>query len=262
VQQSRAFDPLLAWIGHKSEAIIADWVHDFSGLDVQLRPAFMARSTEFPFIHASFDRISLDPFVTWQFKTAHHYTGHKWDEGIPTDIRVQVQTEMLVAGTQRAAVVVRIGGREFRLFWEARDERFIREHLIPAAEELWGRVQRHDPPPVWTIAELNEIATEDAPIELSEDAFEVLERITVLSSDIQAQEKERDALKVALAQYVGAADTLTFEGRKVATWKQQKGRASFDREGFRADHPDLLAQYTTQGAPFRVLRRSKTKETK
>lgn len=258
----REFDPLLSFIGHESEHIIEKWVHQFSGLDVRLEPAFMARSDERPFIHASFDRLSYGPFTTWQFKTAHHYTGHKWDEGIPTDIRVQVQGEMLVAGTQRAAVVVWIGGREFRLFWEDRDERFIREHLIPAARELWDRVQADDPPPVSTLAEVNEIATEDRPVELSEQAFEVFERITVLNSDIKAQEEERDALKVALANYVGTADTLTRGGQKIATWKQQRGRVGFDKEGFGLDHPHLLAKYTRTGAPFRVLRATKAKETK
>lgn len=258
----RPFDPLLSFIGHKSESIIADWVHEFSGVDVELKPAFMARSVGYPFIHASFDRVSYDPFMTWQFKTASAYVGHKWDDGVPDDIRVQVQTEMLVAGTERAAVVVWIGGRDFRLFWEDRDDRFIREHLIPAAEDMWRRVLQGDPPPVSTVAEVNEVTTEDRPVDLSETAFETLERITVLNSDIQAQEKERDALKVALAQYVGTADTLMFEGVKVATWKQQKGRAGFDREGFALDYPHLLAKYTRIGQPFRVLRRSKPKETK
>lgn len=258
----REFDPLLSFIGHESEAIIEKWVHRFSAARARLAPGFMARSDEHPFIHASFDRVSYEPFITWQFKTAHHYTGHHWDEGIPTDIRVQVQTEMLVAGTQRAVVVVWIGGREFRLFWEDRDERFIREHLIPAAADLWDRVERHDPPPVSTIAEVNAITTEDRPTELSEAAFETLERITVLNSDIKAQEQERDALKVVLAQYVGAADTLTRDGRKVATWKQQKGRVGFDKEGFGLDYPHLLAKYTRMGQPFRVLRATKTKETK
>ena len=258
----RKFDPLLGWIGHKSESIIADWVHDFSGLNVKLEPAFMARSDEYPFIHASFDRVSHHPFTTWQFKTAHHYTGHHWDEGIPTDIRVQVQAEMLVAGTRRAAVVVWIGGREFRLFWEDRDERFTREHLIPAAQDMWRRVVENDPPPVSSLAEVNEIATEDRPVELSEAAFETFERIAVLNSDIKAQEEERDALKVALAQYVGRADTLTRGGQKVATWKQQKGRVGFDKEGFGLDHPHLLAKYTRIGQPFRVLRTAKQKEQK
>lgn len=140
------FDELLGWIGHQSEAIIHRWVEKFSGLNVTLKPGFMARSIEYPFIHATFDRISEDPFLTWQFKTAHQFAGHHWDEGIPTAIRVQVQAEMLVAGTQKAAVVVWIGGREFRLFWEARDEQFIQEHLIPTLRDLWGNVQAKTPP--------------------------------------------------------------------------------------------------------------------
>ncbi|WP_217181422.1 YqaJ viral recombinase family protein [Streptomyces sp. AC495_CC817] len=256
----RPFDELLSFIGHESEHIIEKWVHQFSGLDVALRPAFMARSVEFPFIHASFDRVSEDPFTTFQFKTAHHYTGHKWDDGIPTDIRVQVQGEMLVAGTRRAAVVVWIGGREFRLFWEDRDDRFIHEHLIPAARDMWSRVLAGDPPPPSTIAEVNAISTVDRPVELSDLAFETFERITVLNSDIRAQEEERDALKVAFAQYVGSADTLTRHGRKVGTWKQQKGRVGFDREGFTLEHPQLAAKYTRTGEPFRVLRATKQKE--
>lgn len=254
----RQFDPLLSFIGHESEHIIEKWVHQFSGLNVQLEPAFMARSVDYPFIHASFDRWADG--IPYQFKTAHHYTGHKWDEGIPTDIRVQVQGEMLVSGAQRACVVVWIGGREFRLFWEDRDDRFIREQLIPAAEELWQRVLNDNPPPASTIAEVNEITTEDRPVDLSETAFETFERITVLNSDIKEQEQERDALKVALAQYVGTADTLMRDGQKIATWKQQKGRVGFDKEGFGLDHPHMLAKYTRIGAPFRVLRASKTKE--
>lgn len=258
----RHFDPLLSFIGHESEPIIEKWVHQFSGVDVNLQPGFMARSVEHPYLHASFDRVSAGPFLTWQFKTAHHYTGHHWDEGIPTDIRVQVQAEMAVAGTSRAAVVVWIGGREFRLFWEPRDDRFIDEHLIPTVRDFWdANVRAHVPPPVSSIAEVNALPTETVETELSVEAFDVLERITVLNSDIDAQSKERDALKVALAQYTGAADTLTYQGRKVATWRQQKGRVGFDEEGLRADHPNLIAKYTTQGAPFRVLRRTRTKET-
>lgn len=258
----RTFDPVLSFIGHESEPIIHKWVEKFSGTDLTLAPGFMARSVEWPFLHASFDRVAQNPFLTVQMKTAHHYAGHHWDEGIPTDIRVQVQAEMAVAGTARAAVVVWIGGREFRLFWEPRDDRFINEHMLPAVQQFWdGNVRAQVPPPVSSMAEVNAIVTTELESDLSEEAFEVLERITVLNSDIDAQTKERDALKVALAQYTGTADTLTYRGEKVATWRQQKGRVGFDKEGLRADHPNLIAKYTTQGAPFRVLRRTRTKET-
>ena len=251
----RDFDPLLGWIGHQSEVIIANWVHAFSGLDVQLEPAFMARSVEFPFLHASFDRVSENPFTTWQFKTAHQYTGHHWDEGIPTDIRVQVQAEMVVAGTRKAAVVVWIGGREFRLFWEDRDDRFIHEHMLPALSAFWDDVQAGRAPAPSTLAENAELyPSEAAEVEASETAMEAVERRAVLLSDIQSMQEEADALKLVIANYMGSADTLTFEGRRVLTYKTQKGRESFDAAAFKAEHPDLANQYMKQGAPFKVMR--------
>lgn len=251
----RDFDPLLGWIGHQSEVIIANWVHAFSGLDVQLEPAFMARSVEFPFLHASFDRVSENPFTTWQFKTAHQYTGHHWDEGIPTDIRVQVQAEMVVAGTSKAAVVVWIGGREFRLFWEDRDDRFIDEHMLPALSAFWDDVQAGRAPDPSTLAENAEMyPSEAAEVEASETAMEAVERRAVLLSDIASMQEEADALKLVIANYMGSADTLTFEGRRVLTYKTQKGRESFDAAAFKAEHPDLANQYMKQGAPFKVMR--------
>lgn len=258
----RHFDPVLSYTGHASEDIIEGWLRKFSGLDLDIRPGFMARSVEWPFLHASFDRVVPRPFTPVQMKTAHQYAGHHWDDGVPTDVRVQVQAELAVAGASRGLVVVWIGGREFRLFWEPRDERFIREHLIPAAADLWdAHVRAKIPPPPTTVAEVNAIATTATEVELSEQAFDTLERITVLNSDIQAQTEERDQLKVVLGQYVGEHDTLTFDGQKVATWKQQKGRQGFDQRAFRDAHPDLAAEFTTQGQPFRVLRRVKAKET-
>jgi putative phage-type endonuclease len=251
----RDFDPLLSFVGHESEPIMHKWVEQFSGTDVTLEPGFMARSAEFPYIHATFDRVSRAPFLTWQFKTAHHYTGHHWDEGIPTDIRVQVQGEMLVAGTPRAAVVVWIGGREFRLFWEPRDERFIQEQMLPALDEAWARVRAHNPPEPTTLAEVYDVwPSEDKSLEASDTALEAVERRAVLLSDIKAQEEEADALKLVIAQYMQDADTLTHQGRRILTWKTQKGRQSLDRQQLELDHPDLVAAYTRQGAPFKVMR--------
>lgn len=257
----RAFDPLLSFVGHESEPIIHKWVEKFSGTDATLSPGFMARSADLPYIHASFDRVSTRPsFLTWQFKTAHHYTGHHWDEGIPTDIRVQVQGEMFVAGTQRAAVVVWIGGREFRLFWEARDDKFINEQMLPALDLAWAQVRAGNPPAPTTLAEAYDVwPGEDRSIEASDTALEVAERRAVLLSDIKAQQEEADALKLVLAEYMGDADTLTHDGRRILTYKPQSGRRSFDREALENDHPDLVAAYTRQGSDFRVMRTIKEK---
>lgn len=257
----RPFDPILGFVGHESEPIIHKWVELYSGTDAKLEPGFMARSTEMPFLHATFDRVSRAPFITWQFKTAHQYAGHHWDEGIPTDIRVQVQAEMFVAGTPRAAVVVWIGGREFRLFWEPRDDRFINEQMLPALETMYAKVRAKNPPEPTTLAEAYEVwPSEDRTLEASDEAVEAVERRAVLLSDIQAQQEEADALKLVIAQYMGPADTLTYGGRKLLTFKTQAGKMSFDRAALEADHPEIVAQYTRQGAPFRVMRTIKEKD--
>lgn len=262
----RPFDPILGFIGHESEHIIHKWVEDFSGVDVTLEPAFMARSTAYPFLHASFDRVSSDPFTTFQFKTAHQYSGHKWDEGIPTDIRVQVQAEMLVAGTQRAAVVVWIGGREFKLFWELRDNKFIDDHMIPALTQFWADLQAGVAPPPANVAEITDQwhdsgESMEAPDELQE---RIEQRAFLLAT---AKEAEEDAKKitVTLGQFMldNNVEAFTVNGQKVLTYKRQKGRASFDKERLFAEHPDLnINDYMTQGAPFLVMRTHKLKEKK
>jgi len=248
------FDPVLGFIGHRSEVIIAEWVERFSDqAGVKLEPAFMARSVECPWLHASFDRISHDEtgrLVTWQFKTAHQYGSHHWDEGVPTDIRVQVQQEIFVAGTEGAWVVVWIGGREFRMFWEPRDERFIRDYLIPTTEAFWfDHVVAAVAPEPSTLAEVDALMPGDADHVLDGD-----ERLYDLWSEFgrqQALEKEAaqmlDVVKLELKKAMQAAEAieLRHDGKTLFTWKQNKPTRVFDKKRFEADHPDLAAEYTS-----------------
>lgn len=257
---AREFDPVLGFIGHASEPIIAEWVERFSEQrGVKLEPALMARSVEWPWLHASFDRVSHDPsghLVTWQFKTAHQYTGHHWDDGVPDDIRVQVNAEMAVAGTTGAWVVVWIGGREFRLFWEPRDDAFIEGYLVPQTREFWDAVKNRREPQPSTLHELYEVypSAADTVLEGSEQVVEAAERRAVLLSDIRAQQAEADALTLTIGQYMGNAETLLAPGgRKVLTYKTQQGRRSVRVEDAEREAPHLIRQ----GSPFKVMRHVK-----
>jgi predicted phage-related endonuclease len=69
----------------------------------------------------------------------------------------------------------------------------------------------------------------------------------------QAEEAEKFARDM-IARFMKTNEAITYEGRTVLTWKEQAGRASFDAERFRAEHPDLAAQYEKQGSPIRVMR--------
>lgn len=257
----REFDPVLGFIGHASEPIMHEWVERFSGLDLTLQPGFMARSIEHPYLHATFDRLTSDGTKV-QMKTAHQYTGHHWDEGVPTDIRVQVQAELAVSGDQRALVVVWIGGREFRHYWEPRDDRFIREHLLPGVQAFWeDHMLAGVAPAPSTVAELNEMTVEPRKATEADDTvLEAIERRAVLLSDAESMLDEADALKVAIGTWMGDADTITHHGRNVLTFRYQKGRAGFDQRSFRDAYPQLYSQFVNQGSPFRVMRTVKQKE--
>jgi putative phage-type endonuclease len=260
----RPMDAERAFWGHEAEPGLHRWVERFSGTEATLEPGFMARSTEIPYLHATFDRVSYSPFLTWQMKSAHEYTSHQWDEGIPTDIRVQVQAEMFVAGTQRAAVVVLIGGVRGRLFWEARDERFIQEQMLPALDEAWAQVRAQNPPEPSTLAEAFDIWPGEPKRvhEVDDDLFDLLEELTVSRSDRGAMEVREKELKLQIAQAVGDATELLRDGRVAYTFRPQKGRQSFDREALELEHPEIVAQYTRQGAAFRVIRHVPEKEKK
>jgi hypothetical protein len=74
----------------------------------------------------------------------------------------------------------------------------------------------------------------------------------------QAEQIEQ-AAKDHIARTMLDAEIATFDGRKVLTWREQAGRSSLDVARLRAAHPELVAEFTTQGSPSRVMRLSNTK---
>lgn len=67
--------------------------------------------------------------------------------------------------------------------------------------------------------------------------------------------EEETALVDAIAREMGEHDEVTdASGFTMLTWRQQKGRQSFDTKAFQQAYPDLYAQFTKQGESFRVMR--------
>ena len=259
----KPFDPLISLVGHMDEAVMSRWLVELSGLNPVLKPGFMARSVSHPFIHATPDR--MWDGIPVQLKTAHEYTSHKWDEGIPTEYRVQVQTEMFVTGAPRALLVVRIGSRDFRAIWEPRDDRFIDGHMIPALTEFWAGVTDGVPPAPSNVAELAEAWPDDAGVmDAPEVALEWIEKRAFLLATAKEAEDEAKQITQAIGGFMldAKVDTLTVNGRKLLTYKKQKGRESFDTARLKTERPELVAEYTKQGADFMVMRTYKAKETK
>lgn len=68
-----------------------------------------------------------------------------------------------------------------------------------------------------------------------------------------AEEREK-AAKDALARLMKDGEAGTLNGVTVVTWKLSKGRESLDQKALKAAHPQIVEEFTKQGAGFRVMR--------
>jgi predicted phage-related endonuclease len=74
----------------------------------------------------------------------------------------------------------------------------------------------------------------------------------------QAEQIEK-AARDHIARFMLDAEIATHNGTKVLTWREQAGRAALDVARLREAHPELVAEFTSQGSPSRVMRLSNTK---
>jgi predicted phage-related endonuclease len=81
------------------------------------------------------------------------------------------------------------------------------------------------------------------------DAIDDLQAVKAKIKELETQE---DAIKTRVLCELKEAETLAYQGVKVATCKTQT-RTSFDSKAFEKDHPDLYAQYKKTSST-RVLR--------
>ena len=58
-----------------------------------------------------------------------------------------------------------------------------------------------------------------------------------------ASVSEEDALTETLKVFCSDADTITYEGSVLATWKQGKDSSKFDKDAFARENPELYAKY-------------------
>jgi predicted phage-related endonuclease len=72
-------------------------------------------------------------------------------------------------------------------------------------------------------------------------------------------EKAEKFAKDMIAQRMLDAESVVSNGFTVLSWKQQKGRTSFDQARFETEHPDLYSKYLKTGSPIRVMRLGKGK---
>jgi putative phage-type endonuclease len=218
-------------------------------------PEAIIRHPSRPYMLATLDGVT-DSGRLLEVKTARNAEG--WGEvgtaDIPEAYLIQVQHYLTVTALTVADVAVLIGGSDFRIYEVPADPE-LQDLIADVEESFWKLVQTGEPPAPATAADamrqfrtVRPGATVTA-TQAIEEIVSNLMRMRIAAAELEAMQ---DAQKALVMGFLGDAETLVdLQGRPLVTWKQAKGAARFDTAAFKADSPDLYAEYVKAGEPTR-----------
>lgn len=209
-----------------------------------------------------------------EFKTTHPRNADQWDGYIPDLAEVQVHHAANVVGATHAVVACLIGGQRL-VIHEVALNRNVQDMLLEAEADFWEHVQRDTPPPLdghtSTLDALTrEWAHKPEPREVvAEEVVEPWQQYlhaVADEKDAVARKKEAQARLAALMDGHGklvtgdrvwaAAQRGQLAERRLQAEhpelyaKYLAPREVFDRDAFKADHPDVFQQF--QGVSIRA----------
>jgi putative phage-type endonuclease len=269
-------DTAATYWGRKLEDLVAEEYSVRTGRKVE-RCNDTLRHPEAPHLIGHVDRLVWDggrPRVRGQIrttrilecKTAGAHMADQWGpEGtdqIPEVYIAQVQHYLCVTGCEVADVAVLIGGRDFRVYEIPRDDELImvmRQSLL----EFWSLVTLRVPPEPTTLADIAKRWPRDTGGQVMADAITVgaVDALREMKAQHKTLEADIDALEAAVKKVLTDRATLLGpDGHPLATWKTQTAKR-LDQARLKAEHADLVAQYTTESTT-RVFRLASPKALK
>lgn len=235
--------------GRALEPVIRQQYAERTGRTVRL-PDGIIRHPQIDFMLANVDGVTDDQRVL-EIKTAR--TSQDWGEPgtdeIPQVYLVQVQHYLAVTGFAVADVATLIGGSDFRLY-EVPADAELQEMIIEGEREFWRRVQDNEPPEPVSYADVQARfgrSSTAAAVEADTDLRDYVRSLHAIKQQMAALKEHEEDFKTRIMLALGEADTLTFSGLTLATWKAAKAAERFDSKAFRAAHPDIYQQFLKTG---------------
>jgi len=246
------------WWGTNTEALTAQRFEEITGIET--RRIGTLQSKKNPRHLANIDRLTADGGI---LEIKDHETlsdaGKTVQKGeITGHAYAQLQWGMHVSGRSKAWFAAKVGKTTHVIGPISRDEAFI-ENAIRLADTFWGQVETVTPPPVDFASVTDEElaqrfntvdleATVEAAIpELALDDLAELEEVKAQQAELK---ERRDAIERRIKAQIGDKEYLTVNGQPVARWQPVTSKR-WDSKAFKADHPELDAQYRKESVSRR-----------
>lgn len=235
-----------------------------AGVYVAPSPGLL-QSEDHPWLSATPDRILVDRRTRsimmglLEAKTADKYLEREWADGVPLYYQIQTQVQMLVTGAPWVDVVPLFGGNKMPEPYRVYRDREAIAQIIDLTGAWWRAHVEAGVPPEPDVNDMTRLPQvwpgDDSAIDLPESLVGRLLVRERIKARIKMLEKAAARVELDLKTTMRDATTAWWQPPKspdalaapapvkVATWSRYPVR-QFDRDSFRADHPDLDEKYT------------------
>ena len=214
---------------------------------------------EHAFMCAHMDRFVLEggaanstptPTRILECKTAHPFSSGDWGEAgsdeVPMSYLCQCIWYMAITNINQVDLAVLFGNSDFRIYTMNRDLA-LENTLLEKASLFWNDyVIKDTPPPAQSEADCQTLFSRGDPkksLEAQSETLELAKRVALLNSEIDVREGEISSIKQSIMSQMGEAETLTYQGKVIATWKAPKPSYRLDSKRLEMDHPQIASHY-------------------
>ena len=263
-KETKRLDSLPLRFGSFAESFVASEYARSTGFEL-IHDESIYIHPEYSFMSAHIDRFVLDggpaspnsnstptPTRILECKTANPFSAGDWGEvgsdEVPMSYLCQCIWYMAITNINRVDLAVLFGNSDFRIYEIARDLE-LETVILQKASLFWNDYVLKDiAPPVQSEADCQTLFSKGDPaksIEAKQDALDLTKRLQVLNSEIDVREEEISAIKQNIMNQMGQAETLTYQGKVLATWKAPKPSFRLDSKRLEQDHPQIASNYKT-----------------
>ena len=210
---------------------------------------------EHAFMSAHMDRFVLEggsssPTRILECKTAHPFSAGDWGEvgsdEVPMSYLCQCIWYMAITNINQVDLAVLFGNSDFRIYAMNRDLG-LENTILEKASLFWNDyVLKDTPPPAQSEADCQTLFSKGDPkktLEAQSETLELSRRLVLLNSEISTREEAISSIKQAIMNQMGEAETLTYQGKVLATWKAPKPSYRLDSKRIEAEHPEIAGNY-------------------
>jgi putative phage-type endonuclease len=253
-KETKKLDSLPLRFGSFAESFVASEYSRLTGFDL-IHDESIYVHPEYSFMSAHMDHFVLDgstsaPSRILECKTANPFSSGDWGEAgtdeVPLSYLCQCIWYMAITNLNRVDLAVLFGNSDFRIYAINRDLG-LENTILQKARHFWNEHVLQDiAPPAQSEADCQTLFSKGDPkksLEAQSETLELSRRLALLNSEISTREEAISSIKQAIMSQMGEAETLTYQGKVLATWKAPKPSYRLDSKRLELEYPEISENY-------------------